>query len=110
MGPTIVQLGVAIAILGLIFTVLQAISPSLRGQKILRPGILTDLSYFAISPFITKNLTQIALVLTLVPIAFAMGMDLKTFTQGHGVVGAQTMPAQAIQIFVVSDFMRYWVH
>jgi sterol desaturase/sphingolipid hydroxylase (fatty acid hydroxylase superfamily) len=110
MGPTVAGISIALAILAVVFAVLQALWPSLPQQRTFRPGMLTDLSYFVISPFLTRNLTRLSVVAALIPLAALYGMDVKSFAAGHGPVGAQSLAMQAIQIVVLSDFLRYWVH
>ena len=110
MGPSLLNITIGIAILAAIFAVLQWLWPSVPNQKTIRPGMLSDLGYFLLTPLITRNLTRISVALALFPVAWIYGTDLQGLTQGHGVVGAQSLTMQAIQIVVISDFLRYWVH
>lgn len=110
MAEPLIRLAIGIAAIGLLFAILQWFFPANPNQRLFRGGILTDLAYFVMAPFVTRNVTRIAVALALVPFAYASGIALQDITKGHGAVGAQPYWAQAIQIIVLSDFMRYWVH
>jgi sterol desaturase/sphingolipid hydroxylase (fatty acid hydroxylase superfamily) len=110
MGPTLIGLSIGIVILAVVFSVLQRLWPADPDQRTLRPGMLSDLGYFLLTPFITKQLTRLAVIAALIPLAYAYGMDVRNFASGHGTIGAQSLPMQALQIVVLSDFLRYWVH
>ena len=113
MSPTLQSLTIGILVLSAVFFVLQRLWPSLPGQRTLRKGFLTDVCYWAFTPLVTRAITPIAVGIALVPIALANGVDLKeikTLAQGHGALAAQPLWMQAIQIFVIGDFIGYWQH
>jgi sterol desaturase/sphingolipid hydroxylase (fatty acid hydroxylase superfamily) len=112
-APTIQGIIISFVLFSGLFFVLQRIWPSIPGQKTFRRGFLTDLGYWAFTPLVTRTVTPIAVALALVPIAIANGVDprdLETFVQGHGPLAAQPLWLQAIQIFVIGDFIGYWQH
>ena len=113
MSPTITGIIVSFVLLSAMFFVLQKLWPSIPGQKTFRRGFLTDLAYWAFTPLVTRAVTPIAVAIALVPVALAYGFepkDLKIFVQGHGPLADQPLWLQAIQIFVIGDFIGYWQH
>ena len=113
MTPTIQGIAIAFVILSVVFFIAQKIWPSVPGQKTLRRGFLTDVTYWAFTPLVTRAITPIAVGIALIPIALANGIELKnlkTLAEGHGTLAAQPLWQQAIQIFVVGDFIGYWQH
>lgn len=110
MNDQLIRLGLGILFIGTLFGILQWLFPAQRGQRFFRAGMLTDLGYFALAPLVTRNVTRIGVALALVPFAYYSGIAIQDLTKGHGAVGAQAYWAQAIQIIVLTDFMRYWVH
>lgn len=113
MTPTIQGIAIAFVILSVVFFILQKIWPSIPGQKTFRRGFLTDVCYWAFTPLVTRVITPIAVGIALIPIALANGIelkDLKTLAQGRGDLAAQPLWLQAIQIFVIGDFIGYWQH
>jgi sterol desaturase/sphingolipid hydroxylase (fatty acid hydroxylase superfamily) len=113
MTPTIQGIAIAFAVLSAVFFVAQKIWPSVPRQKTFRRGFLTDVAYWAFTPLVTRAITPIAVGIALVPIAFANGVDLKdlkTLAQGRGALAAQPLWQQAIQIFLIGDFIGYWQH
>jgi sterol desaturase/sphingolipid hydroxylase (fatty acid hydroxylase superfamily) len=59
---------------------------------------------------VTRTITPIAAALTLLPFAALYGMNLKSFIHGHGALAGQPLWLQALEIFVVGDFLGYWQH
>ncbi len=109
-GPTLPGIIIGFAVLSAAFFVLQKIWPGVRGQKTFRRGFLTDCAYWAFTPLVARTVTPIAIAIALIPIAAANGVDLKSLAQGRGALAAQPLWAQAIQIFVIGDFIGYWQH
>jgi sterol desaturase/sphingolipid hydroxylase (fatty acid hydroxylase superfamily) len=101
---------VAFAVLSALFWTAQKFWPSVRGQKVLRKGFLTDCIYWLWTPIVTRAIKPLAIALALLPLAALYGTDLHTLVQGHGVLSAQPLWAQALEIFVAGDFLGYWQH
>lgn len=113
MSPTIPGIIISFVLFAALFFVMQKLWPSVPSQKTFRRGFLTDLAYWAFTPLVTRAVTPVAVAIALVPVAIAYGIeprDLKTFVQGHGPLAAQPLWLQAIQIFVIGDFIGYWQH
>lgn len=113
MTPTLQSIAIGFVVLSAVFFVLQKIWPSVPGQKTFRRGFVTDLFYWAFTPLVTRAITPIAVGVALIPIAVANGVelkDLKTLAEGRGPLAEQALWLQAIQIFVIGDFIGYWQH
>jgi sterol desaturase/sphingolipid hydroxylase (fatty acid hydroxylase superfamily) len=109
-GPTLQGLAIGFAIFSAAFFVLQKIWPSIPGQRTFRKGFLTDVVYWVFTPVVTRVVTPIAVGIALIPVAVANGVPLQELAKGRGVLAAQPLWQQAIQIFVIGDFLGYWQH
>ena len=113
MSPTLQSITVGFIVLSAMFFVLQKFWPSVKGQKTFRRGFLTDLYYWVFTPLVTRAITPVIAGIALIPIALANSIelkDLKTLAQGRGELATQPLWLQAIQIFVIGDFVGYWQH
>jgi sterol desaturase/sphingolipid hydroxylase (fatty acid hydroxylase superfamily) len=110
MAQKLIGLFIAFAILAVLFWILQTVWPSVRGQKILRRGFFTDCIYWLWTPIVTRAITPLAIAVALVPLAALYGTNLRHLVQGHGVLAAQPLWAQGLEIFVIGDFLGYWQH
>lgn len=109
-GPHIQGIAIGFAVLSVVFFVLQKIWPSIPGQKTFRKGFATDLVYWVFTPVVTRAITPVAVALALVPIAIAQGVPVQDLVRGRGALAAQPLWQQAIQIFIIGDFIGYWQH
>jgi sterol desaturase/sphingolipid hydroxylase (fatty acid hydroxylase superfamily) len=109
-GPTLEGIVIGFAVLSVGFFILQKIWPSIPEQKTFRRGFLTDVAYWAFTPLVTRTVTPIAVGLALIPIALANGVPLEELAKGRGELAAQPLWMQAIQIFIIGDFIGYWQH
>ena len=112
MQHAIVGWAVGLAILFVIFRVLERTRPIARRMPVLRPGFWTDLAYAAFTPLVTKVVTRIAVIAALVPLALVLygRVDRDTLLAGYGPAARLPLWLQGILILVVSDFIGYWMH
>jgi sterol desaturase/sphingolipid hydroxylase (fatty acid hydroxylase superfamily) len=110
MAQKIAGLFLGFAVLAVLFWILQKQWPSVRGQKVLRRGFLTDCIYWLWTPIVTRAITPLAIAVALLPVAALYGKNLQTFTHGRGVLASEPLWVQALGIFVVGDFLGYWQH
>lgn len=98
---------------GLVFYVIERIMGARRRPGYFRPGMLTDAAYF----FTLELFKQGARVLLIGPFVVLVvagvttGETIKTGQyQGFGPVAAQPLWLQAVEIYLLVDFMDYWLH
>ena len=106
----VIGLAVAFGVLTVFYAVLARIWPSVPGQRLLRKGFATDCLYWLWTPIVTKAVTPIAIALALAPVVLFFHMSYATLGQGHGALARQPIWLQAVEIFVIGDFLGYWQH
>lgn len=111
MEPRLFGLIAAFVVLAFVFLALERAFPGIRGQKLLRAGYGTDLVYWLFTPLATKLIAKAALIATLVPVAYLLGVHLQRggYT-GYGPLSRQPLWLQTIELFVAGDFIGYWTH
>jgi sterol desaturase/sphingolipid hydroxylase (fatty acid hydroxylase superfamily) len=110
MAQKLAGLFIAFAVLAVLFWIVQKLWPSVPGQRIFRKGFLTDCMYWLWTPVVTRAITPIAMAIALLPLAALYGTNLRGVVHGHGVLAAQPLWAQGLEIFAVGDFLGYWQH
>lgn len=97
-----------------IFLVIERLLGRGRKQPVLRKGWFTDVIYFFVTPLITKQVIRYAFI---IPLIVLVALKLTTAEQakaglfrGFGPIGAQPLWLQTIEIYVLVDFIGYWVH
>ncbi len=100
-------------LLGLVFYFIERIMGARRRPGFFRPGMLTDAAYFfTIGLF--KQASRVLLFAPLIILVVAgvtTGEELKAHRyHGFGPVAAQPVWLQAIEIYLLADFLDYWLH
>ena len=100
-------------LLGLIFYFVERIMGARRRPGFFRPGMLTDTAYFfTIELF--KQASRFLLIgpfIVLVVAGVTTAEELKAQPyRGFGPVAAQPLWLQTIEIYLLADFMGYWLH
>lgn len=85
-----------------------------RRQKVFRKQWLTDATWWIITPLFTKQMVKLILVLPALllvgaKVATVEGLQLRTYA-GFGPLSQQPLWLQAIEIYVIVDFIGYWTH
>jgi hypothetical protein len=103
----------ALLVLGLVFYVIERVMGARRRPGYFRPGMLADAAYF----FTLELFKQASRVLLIGPFILLIiggvttGETIKTGQyQGFGPVAAQPRWLQAVEIYLLVDFMDYWLH
>ncbi len=98
---------------GLVFYVIERVMGARRRPGYFRPGMLTDAAYF----FTLELFKQGARVLLIGPFVVLVVAGVTTGEavkagqyQGFGPVAAQPRWLQAVEIYLLVDFMDYWLH
>ena len=55
MGPTLVRLLIGFVVLALLLGPLERLWPAIRGRRVWRRGLGTDLAYWLFTPFVTRT-------------------------------------------------------
>ncbi len=104
----------ALIVLGLVFAVVERFWPSVRGQRRLRRGFFTDLTYFGFISVVARPLNQIVLfVFIAIVAAVFLGLrpdDLRGYAGRDTFFGRQPLGLQALELLLLGDLMGYWVH
>jgi sterol desaturase/sphingolipid hydroxylase (fatty acid hydroxylase superfamily) len=111
---SLASLAVTLLILAAFFFVIERILGRGRKQSVIRKGWFTDVTYWFLTPFVTKQLVRLALIaplLVLVAAHITSVEALKAMTySGFGPLSRQPMWLQAMEVYVLGDFMAYWSH
>lgn len=106
---------IALIVLGIGFGAVERLWPSLRGQKRLRPGMLTDITYFFFSGTLGRLLSGVFAFIVIVIAARILGVG-PTGEQLRGLAARETsisrwpVGLQLIAFIVLADFLSYWQH
>ena len=104
---------IALLVLGLLFYFIERIMGARRRPGFFRPGMLTDAAYF-FTVELFKQASRFLLIgpfILLVIGGVTTGEALKDgLYQGFGPVAEQPRWLQAIEIYLLVDFMDYWLH
>jgi sterol desaturase/sphingolipid hydroxylase (fatty acid hydroxylase superfamily) len=99
--------------MGLVFTVLTALSPCNRvGPWWRKDGLLTDLAYWIFVPVFSRYLRiWVTVVGTILLFHINDGQAIADFyNHGHGWIGTLPLWAQGLIFLAVTDFALYWSH
>jgi sterol desaturase/sphingolipid hydroxylase (fatty acid hydroxylase superfamily) len=116
MGPTVGALLVGLLALGLVFSLIERRWPGVRGQRVWRQGMVTDLGYWFFTPLATRAIARLSLVAAVVLLAAAAGVPLDkehitAMAQGSGrLVQRQPRWLQVLEVLLLGDLIAYWAH
>lgn len=105
-----------LAVLSVVFGVLESLWPSVKGQRHRRGGLGTDLAWWFWDPFVNKTLAFVAVVIVVVPIALLVtagddGGSLKEKLEAREtLLSRQPLWVQSLQLLVLFDVIGYWSH
>ena len=104
---------IGLLLVGLVFYVIERVMGARRRPGYFRPGVLTDAAYFFTVEFF-KQASRVLLVvpfLVLVVAGVTTGEAAKAgLYHGFGPVAAQPVWLQAVEIYLLADFLGYWIH
>ena len=89
---------------GLLFVPLERLSPLKREQRLFRAEWREDLFYYFVSSMMVQVLTYLAMAPASTIAAHTQWQALR------GLVGAQPLPLQVIEIMFFTDLVQYWLH
>jgi sterol desaturase/sphingolipid hydroxylase (fatty acid hydroxylase superfamily) len=106
---------IAFLIVAVVFGVLEWRWPSIRGQRRLRPSVVTDLLYLEFSTTLGKVLTPVVVAVSVLVMARLLGLSLSV-EQLKGLADRETWASrqpiglQMLEFLVLADFIGYWSH
>ncbi|MBL9142467.1 MAG: sterol desaturase family protein [Verrucomicrobiaceae bacterium] len=115
---TFLSVLVGLIVLSVIFFVVERLIGRVTGggrkQPILRKGWWTDVVYWFATVLLTKPMVRIILILPLGLLILAKVtskdlLQMGSYT-GYGPLSRQPIWLQAVQIYVLVDFISYWTH
>jgi sterol desaturase/sphingolipid hydroxylase (fatty acid hydroxylase superfamily) len=108
----ILSIGIALAILGTGFWIVQRRWPAQPGLRRTPREVGTDLCYWLLAPLVTKPLARVAVMVAVVPVLWLMGrtLDRGELMRGFGPIATLAPWLQAAIIVVLGDFIGYWMH
>ncbi|MCC6421417.1 MAG: sterol desaturase family protein [Gemmataceae bacterium] len=111
----ILGLAAGLAVLGVIFGVMERAWPAVRGQRRWRRGIKTDICYFFWDPFVNRTVGFAAVVIVALVLAALAGTPLdgesvRAWARRDTFVSGQPAWLQALEVFVLLDVIGYWSH
>jgi len=111
-GPTLWGLGIAFALLFIVFRAIELFRSRERRLPVFRRGLLTDSAYWLFTPFVTKAITRICVAAIAIPFAIIVygKLDKDLLLHGSGPLSRLPFWAQAIGILLIGDFVGYWMH
>ncbi|MFM8980854.1 MAG: sterol desaturase family protein, partial [Planctomycetia bacterium] len=114
--PTVVQLVVGLVVLGAVGVLVERVLARGKGrvQPVFRRGWGTDVTYWFATALVAKPLEKVVLVAAVVLLAL-LGLVPRTLLEGgayagFGPLASQPMWLQALQVYVLVDFVGYWMH
>jgi len=112
--PNPLGLAISFLVVGIVFFLIERVSPGRRGQHLFRRGFWLDLSYWFFTPLVTGFISRIAVVLAALPLVALPGLSVDAFKNhayhGFGWVARQSPGVQAVEIFFMADLLSYWMH
>lgn len=112
--PTIMRLLVGLTILSAFFFVVERLLGNGRGRPVLRRGLLTDATYWILTPLVAKPLVRLSILLPIGLLAACGVASLDEFRSraysGFGPLSRQPLWLQTIEIYLLVDFLAYWNH
>ena len=106
---------IALVVVGIAFAVIEWRWPSVRGQKRLRRGVFTDVSWYFFTATIGRLFSGVFVFIVIVVAARILGIG-PTGEQLRGLADRQTQISQwpigfqLLAFIVIADFLSYWQH
>jgi sterol desaturase/sphingolipid hydroxylase (fatty acid hydroxylase superfamily) len=112
MNPSIQSVIVGFLVLLLLFRLIELLRPKAQRLPLLRRGFWTDLSYWFFTPLVARVVTAFAMLLVLVPVAYAIygKLDRNLIEHGYGPVSHWPLWVQAVAILAIAEVIGYWMH
>jgi sterol desaturase/sphingolipid hydroxylase (fatty acid hydroxylase superfamily) len=106
---------IALGALSLIFGLVEWRWPAIRGQKRIRQGFLTDVTWWLFTPTISKLFSGVFVAIVILTLARILHLPitiahLKGLAQRDTAVSRQPIAVQLVEFMLLADFLSYWQH
>lgn len=116
MGPTLTGVVLGLLLGAAVLGTIERLRPAIAGRPWLRRGLRTDLAYWFFTPLVTRWITRLAVIATVLLLAARAGVPLdrahvSAFAAGSGraLRGLPTW-AQALTVLMLGDLLGYGMH
>ena len=113
MSPTLTTALVALVVLSAVFALLERFLGR-RGGRAFTRSWWTDVAFWFFTPLVVRAVSRIIVVLPfllLVGLGLASVEGLRTRAYaGFGPIGHQPIWLQAVEVYLLADFVSYWMH
>jgi sterol desaturase/sphingolipid hydroxylase (fatty acid hydroxylase superfamily) len=114
-GPSVAGVLGGLVILGLVFGILERVSPAIAGQRRWRDGVGVDVAWWFVTPLITKWISRAAIVLVLVGAAAVSGVaieqrTLEAFLAPRPAIAQLPWLVQLAAFLLLADLLAYATH
>jgi sterol desaturase/sphingolipid hydroxylase (fatty acid hydroxylase superfamily) len=111
-APTLGGIAIAFVVLAVVSRLMDWRRPKARRVPLWRPGLVTDLSYWTVLPFVNHYLVGGVALLALAVFALITygRIDQAQILAGFGPLSRLPIAVQAILMLLLSDFIGYWMH
>lgn len=111
-APTPAGLLIGLAVLFVVFRLLERLQPAVRRTPLRRPGLSTDLAYWFATPLVGHYAVGAAVLVCVAAFAhIAYGRVVEhEILAGFGPLSRLPGAVQALAMLVAADFIGYWVH
>lgn len=114
MSPSLKGTVIGFLVLSIFFSVIERWLGNAGGKRWVRRQWLLDAAYWVFTPFVTKVLTRLSLLVPLgLIVVFGMATKEGLANQsyiGFGPLAQQPIWLQAIEILLLGDLIAYWTH
>ncbi len=104
---------IGLLLVGLVFYVIERMMGARRRPGFFRAGMLTDAAYF-FTVALFKQASRVLLIVPFIVLVIAGATTAEAskagLYRGFGPVAAQPVWLQAIEIYLLADFLGYWIH
>ncbi|MGE0686288.1 MAG: sterol desaturase family protein [Dehalococcoidia bacterium] len=106
---------VALAVVGLVFAVMEWRWPSVRGQKRFRKGVFTDVSWYFFTATLGRLFSGVFIFIVIVVAARILGVgpsgdQLRGLTARETSISRWPLGFQLVVFTLLADFLAYWQH
>jgi sterol desaturase/sphingolipid hydroxylase (fatty acid hydroxylase superfamily) len=106
---------IALGVLSLGFGVLERLWPSVRGQRRLRKGFFTDVTWWLFTPTLGKLFSSIVVAVSILSLAAVLGVGitadhLRGIAERDTAIGRQPLALQLVEFLLLADVLAYLQH